>query len=111
MTYHNSIALAKICLAPIDEETSSAAQEMASDAGRQWKRGLSCVLQTIKAAHIGKYGLLTIERRHKCHGLCNDQACMKFANQRKPNTASDAVLSEYCEMIQLAVNKDDLAYS
>lgn len=34
MTYHNSITLAKICLASVDEETSSAAQEMVSDAGR-----------------------------------------------------------------------------
>lgn len=39
MTYHSSIAIAILCLAPVDEETSSAAQEnglsLGSDAGRQ----------------------------------------------------------------------------
>lgn len=40
MTYQSSIAIANVCLAPVDEETSSAAQDMGSDAGRQWERGI-----------------------------------------------------------------------
>lgn len=55
VTYHSSIAIANVCLAPVDEKTSSAAQEMGSDAGRQWKKGnyLACS-KLSKAAHFGR---------------------------------------------------------
>lgn len=71
VTYHSSIAIANVWLAPVDEETSSVAQEVSSDAGRQWKKGeLSCVLQTIQGcAHWEKYRLSTMDRRRKCNGL------------------------------------------
>lgn len=76
MTYNSSIAIAFLCLAPVDEETSSAAQQNELP-GRQLKKGGNDLAYSklSEDPQIGRNTVLsTSDRRRLCYSLWDDQA-------------------------------------